>query len=101
MVELLVSVYIYIYIKYHKNKHPFLTIYKFSTYIYIYKTGDRPNILFGWIQDEVLNKHPLYQALPHISRVNRTIGSRWLSQFEQHRAILSILEPNWSHQKPT
>jgi hypothetical protein len=26
----------------------------------------------------------LYQPLPHISRVNRTIGTRWLSQFEQH-----------------
>ena len=47
-------------------------------------SGDRPNVLFGWIQDEVLNHHPLYQPLPHVSRVNRTIGTRWLSMFEQH-----------------
>ena len=46
--------------------------------------GDRPNVLFGWIQDEVLNHHPLYQPLPHVRRVNRTIGSRCLSKIEQH-----------------
>ena len=51
-------------------------------------TGDRPNLMCAWVQDELLEKHPRFEALPPIAtlKANTTdSGSRWpwLSLFSQ------------------
>ena len=53
-------------------------------------TGDRPNVTFHWVQDELLERHPMFRPLPKASAVSQRLGPRWASQFSQGSPQASI-----------